>query len=79
MDQAGQEPGRAAERPLVIAVKEPGSDVGKQDVMDHLSKTLAKWQLPDDVIFVEALPHGATGKLLKNILRSQYKDYKLPE
>jgi fatty-acyl-CoA synthase len=67
------------ERPLVIAVKEPGSDVGKQDVLDHLSKTLAKWQLPDDVIFVDALPHGATGKLLKNILRSQYKDYKLPQ
>ncbi len=66
------------ERPLVIAVKTPGSEVTKQDVIDHLSKTLAKWQLPDDVVFVEELPHGATGKLLKNVLRAEYKDYKLP-
>lgn len=65
------------ERPLVIAVKQKGATVTKQDVIDHLSKTLAKWQLPDDVVFVDALPHGATGKLLKNVLRAQYKDYKL--
>ncbi|MBU2431456.1 MAG: long-chain-fatty-acid--CoA ligase, partial [Proteobacteria bacterium] len=66
------------ERPLVIAVKQKGANVTKQDVIDHLSKTLAKWQLPDDVVFVDALPHGATGKLLKNVLRAEYKDYKLP-
>ncbi len=65
------------ERPLVIAVKTPGSDVTKQDVIDHLGKTLAKWQLPDDVVFVDELPHGATGKLLKNVLRAEYKDYQL--
>lgn len=65
------------ERPLVIAVKEKDAKVTKQDVIDHLSKTLAKWQLPDDVVFVDALPHGATGKLLKNVLRAEYKDYKL--
>jgi len=67
------------ERPLVIAVKQPGADVSKQDIMDHLSKSLAKWQLPDDVVFVDELPHGATGKLLKNVLREKFKDYKLPE
>lgn len=66
------------ERPLVIAVKEKGAGVTKEDVIAHLSKTLAKWQLPDDVVFVDALPHGATGKLLKNVLRAEYKDYKLP-
>ena len=65
------------ERPLVIAVKEAGSDVTKKQVIEHLAKTLAKWQLPDDVIFVEELPHGATGKLQKNILREAYKDYKV--
>jgi acyl-CoA synthetase (AMP-forming)/AMP-acid ligase II len=65
------------ERPLVIAVKSQGFDVTKKDVLDHLSKTFAKWQLPDDVVFVDELPHGATGKLLKNILRSKYKDYQL--
>ncbi|MFT6343901.1 MAG: fatty-acyl-CoA synthase [Paraglaciecola sp.] len=64
------------ERPLVIAVKEAGSDVTKEQVIAHLAKTLAKWQLPDNVIFVEELPHGATGKLQKNILRETYKDYK---
>lgn len=66
------------ERPLVIAVKESGAEVTKEDVIAHLSKTLAKWQLPDDVVFVDELPHGATGKLLKNVLRDQYKDYQLP-
>jgi acyl-CoA synthetase (AMP-forming)/AMP-acid ligase II len=60
------------ERPLVIAVKLPGADVTRQDVLDHLSKNLAKWQLPDDVVFVDELPHGATGKLLKNVLREKY-------
>jgi len=66
------------ERPLVLAVKDPGSDVTKEQVIEHLAGTLAKWQLPDDVIFVEELPHTATGKLLKNKLRAEYKDYKLP-
>jgi len=66
------------ERPLVLAVKEPGADVTKEQVIEHLKGTLAKWQLPDDVIFVEELPHTATGKLLKNKLRAEYKDYKLP-
>lgn len=66
------------ERPLVLAVKEPGSDVTKEKVIEHLKGTLAKWQLPDDVVFVEELPHTATGKLLKNKLRAEYKDYQLP-
>ncbi|MBU2644932.1 long-chain-fatty-acid--CoA ligase [bacterium] len=66
------------ERPLVLAVKEAGSNVTKEQVIEHLSKTLAKWQLPDDVVFVDELPHTATGKLLKNKLRDAYKDYKLP-
>ncbi|WP_025899274.1 3-(methylthio)propionyl-CoA ligase [Sneathiella glossodoripedis] len=66
------------ERPLVIAVKEEGHPVTKEDVIAHLENTLAKWQLPDDVVFVDELPHTATGKLLKTALREQYKDYKLP-
>ena len=66
------------ERPLVLAVKEPGSDVTREQVIEHLKNSLAKWQLPDDVVFVEELPHTATGKLLKNKLRDQYKEYKLP-
>jgi len=66
------------ERPLVIAVKEAGHAVTRDDVIAHLTSTLAKWQLPDDVVFVDELPHTATGKLLKTKLRTEYKDYKLP-
>jgi len=66
------------ERPLLIAVKKSDATVTKEAVIDHLKGALAKWQLPDDVIFVNELPHTATGKLLKTKLRSEYKDYKLP-
>ena len=66
------------ERPLLVAVKEEKASVTKEDVLEHLNKSLAKWQLPDDVIFVDQLPHTATGKILKTKLRSEYKDYKLP-
>ena len=66
------------ERPLLLAVKEEGAAVTKEDVIDHLKGSLAKWQLPDDVVFVNELPHTATGKILKTKLRSEYGDYKLP-
>jgi fatty-acyl-CoA synthase len=66
------------ERPLLLAVKEQGAAVTKDDVIDHLRGALAKWQLPDDVIFVEELPHTATGKILKTKLRAEFKDHKLP-
>ena len=66
------------ERPLVIAVKEEGHAVSREDVIKHLESTLAKWQLPDDVVFVDELPHTATGKLLKTKLREDFKDYVLP-
>jgi acyl-CoA synthetase (AMP-forming)/AMP-acid ligase II len=63
------------ERPLVLAVKEKGAQVTKKEVLTYLEKSLAKWQLPDDVIFVEELPHSATGKILKNKLRDQHKNH----
>jgi fatty-acyl-CoA synthase len=66
------------ERPLLVAVKEEGSAVTKENVIEHLKGSLAKWQLPDDVIFVNELPHTATGKILKTTLREEYGDYKLP-
>jgi fatty-acyl-CoA synthase len=66
------------ERPLLIAVKDPDAAVTKEDVIAHLAGSLAKWQLPDDVIFVDELPHTATGKILKTRLRGEYKDYQLP-
>jgi acyl-CoA synthetase (AMP-forming)/AMP-acid ligase II len=66
------------ERPLLIAIKKPDAAITKEDVIEHLKGTLAKWQLPDDVIFVDQLPHTATGKILKTKLRSEYRDHKLP-
>jgi len=66
------------ERPLLLAVKEQDAIVTKEDVIEHMKRSLAKWQLPDDVLFLNELPHTATGKLLKTKLRSQYGEYKLP-
>ena len=66
------------ERPLLLVVREEDIDVTKDEIIDHLRGSLAKWQLPDDVLFVDELPHTATGKILKIKLRAEYKDYKLP-
>jgi acyl-CoA synthetase (AMP-forming)/AMP-acid ligase II len=65
------------ERPLLLVVRKAGSDVTEQQILDHLSGQVAKWWLPDEILFVESLPHTATGKLLKTALREQYRDYKL--
>ncbi len=66
------------ERPLLIVVPREGHAVDKASVLDFLSTRIAKWWLPDDVVFVKELPHTATGKLLKTKLREQYRDYRLP-
>ena len=63
------------ERPLLLAIKKPGCEVSGEQVLAFLSDKIAKWQLPDAVIFVESLPHTATGKLLKMELRGQYENY----
>jgi len=60
------------ERPILIAVPAPDTDPTMDSVLEFLSGHVAKWQLPDDVIFVEALPMGATGKVQKTKLREQY-------
>ena len=66
------------ERPLLVVVRRPGHEVSGAALLDFLGTKVAKWWVPDDVVFVEALPHTATGKLLKTRLREQYKDYRLP-
>jgi fatty-acyl-CoA synthase len=66
------------ERPLVIAVRRPGSKLTQSELLEFCSGKIAKWWMPDDVLFVEELPHGATGKLLKTKLRELYGNYKLP-
>ena len=63
------------ERPLLIVQPKPGRNPNKQDILEFLSGKVAKWWIPDDVVFVETLPHTATGKLLKTELRKQYDGY----
>ncbi len=63
------------ERPLLLIVKNEGAEVSKGDVITHLTDHVAKWWLPDEVLFVDDLPHTATGKLLKTELRERYKDF----
>ena len=65
------------ERPILLVVKQPGVELTASAVIDHLSAHVAKWWLPDEVVFVESLPHTATGKLLKTKLREQYRDFRL--
>ena len=60
------------ERPLLLIHPKPGRQPDKQSILDFLSARIAKWWLPDDVLFVESLPHTATGKLLKTELRAKY-------
>jgi 3-(methylthio)propionyl---CoA ligase len=63
------------ERPLLIAVRRREAEVDKAMILDYLAAKLAKWWLPDDVVFVEELPHTATGKLMKTALRERFRDY----
>ena len=65
------------ERPILLVVRREGAEVTAQQILDHLSSHVAKWWLPDEVIFVDSLPHTATGKLLKTKLREEYRDYQL--
>jgi fatty-acyl-CoA synthase len=65
------------ERPIVVAVKKPGGEVSKSELLKFYEGKVAKWWMPDDVLFVNELPHTATGKLSKLTLRQQLKDYKL--
>ena len=66
------------ERPLLLVVKKVGADVSKEALLQFYEGKIAKWWTPDDIAFIEALPIGATGKILKNKLREQFKDHVLP-
>ena len=66
------------ERPLLIAVKVKDQKISKEEVLSFLDGKIAKWWMPDDVIFIEEIPHTATGKIKKTALREQFVDYKLP-
>jgi fatty-acyl-CoA synthase len=65
------------ERPLLVVVKRTGAEVSKQALLDFYQGKIAKWWTPDDVVFVDALPTGATGKILKHKLREQFRHHRL--
>jgi fatty-acyl-CoA synthase len=62
------------ERPLLVVVRKPGCELTREELIAFYDGKIAKWWTPDDVVFVDAIPLGATGKMLKNRLREQYDD-----
>ena len=66
------------ERPIVCVVKKPGAEVSREELLAFFEGKTAKWQIPDDAVFVDAIPLGATGKMLKTKLRELLSDYALP-
>ena len=66
------------ERPLLVVVKKPGAELTKEELIAFYEGKIAKWWTPDDVVFVDAIPLGATGKMQKNKLREQFKAHPLP-
>jgi fatty-acyl-CoA synthase len=68
------------ERPLLIVVRnEQGADLTPDELKDYLDGKIAKWWIPDDVQFIDAMPHTATGKIQKMDLREMFKDYQFPD
>ncbi|HUJ03422.1 MAG TPA: long-chain fatty acid--CoA ligase, partial [Rhizomicrobium sp.] len=66
------------ERPLLIIVLKNGAKAGRDEILQYLSGRIAKWWMPDDVVFVEEIPHTATGKIQKTALRERFGGYRLP-
>jgi len=67
------------ERPIVLVVKKPGQEVTREELLTFYQGRAAKWQIPDDVVFLDAIPLGATGKMQKSKLRELLTDYVLPD
>jgi fatty-acyl-CoA synthase len=67
------------ERPLLIVIRKPDQMPSREDILGFMRGKVAKWWMPDDVVFVDSIPHTATGKILKTELREQMKDYRLPD
>jgi len=66
------------ERPIIAVVRRPGVDVSREELLAFYEGKIAKWQVPDDVVFVDAIPLGGTGKMQKTKLREMLSDYVLP-
>jgi acyl-CoA synthetase (AMP-forming)/AMP-acid ligase II len=65
------------ERPLLVVMKKPGAEATAAEILAHFEGRIAKWQVPDDVVFIDTIPLGATGKMQKNKLREQFKGFQL--
>jgi fatty-acyl-CoA synthase len=66
------------ERPLLVVVRKPGRAPTREDILAFMTGKIAKWWLPDDIVFVDDIPHTATGKIQKTALRERFKGYRLP-
>jgi fatty-acyl-CoA synthase len=66
------------ERPVIAVMKKQGAEVTRDELLAFYEGKTAKWQIPDDVIFVDAIPLGGTGKMQKSRLREMLMDYRLP-
>ncbi|HET9025666.1 MAG TPA: 3-(methylthio)propionyl-CoA ligase, partial [Burkholderiaceae bacterium] len=66
------------ERPLLVVMRKPNAEVTREELLKFFDGKIAKWWTPDDVVFVDSIPLGATGKMQKNKLRDMFKDYTLP-
>jgi fatty-acyl-CoA synthase len=66
------------ERPLLVILRKPGRDVSAGEMLQFLDGKIAKWWMPDEVVFVDEIPHTATGKILKTKLRETFKGHRLP-
>ena len=66
------------ERPLLVIVLKKGETTTKEELLGFMQGKVAKWWMPDDVVFVDEIPHTATGKIQKTTLRERFKDYRLP-
>ncbi len=66
------------ERPLLVVMRKPGTELSRTELLQFYDSKIAKWWTPDDVVFVDSIPLGATGKMQKNKLRELFKDHRLP-
>ncbi|MDN2582174.1 3-(methylthio)propionyl-CoA ligase [Aquibium sp. ELW1220] len=66
------------ERPLLVIVRKPGKEPTREAILGFMEGKIAKWWMPDDVVFVAEIPHTATGKIQKTTLRDQFRGYRLP-
>jgi len=66
------------ERPLLLVQLKPGESATREDFLQYLDGKIARWWMPDDVVFVDDIPLGATGKIDKKLIRQRFADYELP-